>query len=140
MARWKRPAPPRKVPSATQGEAGAAGGHRSVQRSADRRERPYPNGARPSTLALDGEAAFTTDQLENPARLVVDLADTRILHSLKDRQTCSSPMTSSRQIRVARRAASLEVVFDLTGAIRPSVYPGQPTAGRRRSANVKPQR
>jgi N-acetylmuramoyl-L-alanine amidase len=122
-ARLERPAPPKEASSAAAKSkpvgTAATGGSGTLT---DIRREPLPNGVR-ITLALDGESAFTTGQLENPARLVVDLADTRILHSLKDSHLQFTD-DIVKQIRVGRQADSrTRVVFDLTSAVRPSVYP-----------------
>jgi len=75
------------------------------------------------TLLLDSETPFTTEQLANPARLSIDLQNTRALYALKDaRLTFSDEVV--RQIRVGRQAdARTRVVIDLNGAARSSVYP-----------------
>ncbi|HEX5110559.1 MAG TPA: N-acetylmuramoyl-L-alanine amidase [Vicinamibacterales bacterium] len=75
------------------------------------------------TLLLDAETPFNTEQLSNPARLSIDLQNTRALYALKDaRLTFSDDVV--RQIRVGRQAdARTRVVIDLDGPARSSIYP-----------------
>jgi N-acetylmuramoyl-L-alanine amidase len=75
------------------------------------------------TLVLDGETPFTSAQLGNPPRVVVDLNTTRAVYALKD-ALLSFNDDVVRHVRVGRQAdATTRVVVDLARSARSSVYP-----------------
>ena len=75
------------------------------------------------TLALDREPLYREERLDQPARVLVDLQNTRPVESLKDRVLAFSDDVV-RQIRVGRsEGTSTRVVIDLEGIGRHSVYP-----------------
>jgi N-acetylmuramoyl-L-alanine amidase len=74
------------------------------------------------TLELEREAMFYEERLENPARLFVDLRNTRTVEALKD-ATIAFNDDVVRQARIGRQADDrIRVVFDLQAAGRYSVY------------------
>ena len=74
------------------------------------------------TLELEQEAAFYEERLENPARVFVDLRNTRTVDALKD-ATITFDDDVVRQARIGRQPDNrTRVVFDLQGAGRYSVY------------------
>ena len=74
------------------------------------------------TLELEREAMFYEERLENPARVFVDLRNTRAVEALKD-ATIAFDDGVVRQARIGRQADNrLRVVFDLQSAGRYSVY------------------
>ena len=74
------------------------------------------------TLELEREAAFYEERLENPARVFVDLRNTRTVDALKD-ATITFDDDVVRQARIGRQPDNrTRVVFDLQGAGRYSVY------------------
>jgi N-acetylmuramoyl-L-alanine amidase len=74
------------------------------------------------TLELEHEATFIEERLEAPARVFLDLRDTRAVEALQD-ATITFPDDVVRQARVGRRPGNrTRVVFDLQGAARHSVY------------------
>jgi N-acetylmuramoyl-L-alanine amidase len=74
------------------------------------------------TLELEREAIFNEERLENPARVFVDLRDTRTVEALKD-ATIALDGDVVRQARIGRQPDNrIRVVFDLQGAGRHSVY------------------
>ena len=74
------------------------------------------------TLELEREAMFYEERLENPARVFVDLRNTRAVEALKD-ATIAFDDDVVRQARIGRQADNrLRVVFDLQSAGRYSVY------------------
>jgi N-acetylmuramoyl-L-alanine amidase len=75
------------------------------------------------TLELEREATFIEERLEAPARVSLDLRDTRAVEALQD-ATITFPDDVVRQARVGRQPGNrTRVVFDLQGAARHSVYP-----------------
>jgi len=79
-------------------------------------------GALRVTLEIDRETAFRGERLDNPARVFVDLQQTRTAEPLKD---AVIPVTAGgvQRIRVGRHPGGLtRVVLDLTGGGRHSVY------------------
>ena len=108
--------PPPPVPVATPAKATAA----VIALMAIRRE-VLPDALR-VTLELEGEAVFSDERMEAPARVVVDLQNTRVVDALKD-ATLTFPDDVVRQIRVGRQqGAATRVVLYLSGAQRHSVY------------------
>ena len=74
------------------------------------------------TLELEREAMFDEERLENPARVFVDLQNTRAVEALKD-ATIAFEDDVVRQARIGRQPDNrTRVVFDLQGAGRYSVY------------------
>jgi N-acetylmuramoyl-L-alanine amidase len=74
------------------------------------------------TLELEREAMFYEERLENPARVFVDLRNTRTVEALKD-ATIAFNDDVVRQARIGRQADDrIRVVFDLQAAGRYSVY------------------
>ncbi len=74
------------------------------------------------TLELEREATFHEERLEGPARVFIDLRNTRVVDALKD-ATVPFPDDVVRQVRIGRQADNrTRVVFDLQGAGRYSVY------------------
>ena len=74
------------------------------------------------TLELEREATFIEERLEAPARVSLDLRDTRAVDALQD-ATITFPDDVVRQARVGRQPGNrTRVVFDLQGAARHSVY------------------
>jgi N-acetylmuramoyl-L-alanine amidase len=74
------------------------------------------------TLELEREAAFYEERLENPARVFVDLRNTRTVDALND-ATIRFDDDVVRQARIGRQPDNrTRVVFDLQGAGRYSVY------------------
>jgi N-acetylmuramoyl-L-alanine amidase len=75
------------------------------------------------TLLLEHEQPYVTHRLEDPARLVIDLDNTRVLYALKD-SDLSYADDVVRRVRVgSHEGERTRVVFDLDGAGRASVYP-----------------
>jgi N-acetylmuramoyl-L-alanine amidase len=75
------------------------------------------------TLALDRETPFFSEEIANPARVYVDLQNTRVLYAMKDADLTFVDGIV-RQIRVGRQADDrTRVVVDLASAARASVYP-----------------
>ena len=75
------------------------------------------------TLEVDQETVFSSERLDGPARVFVDLQRTRAPEALRD---AVIPLTSGvvQRIRVGRHPGGLtRVVLDLTSALRYSVYP-----------------
>jgi N-acetylmuramoyl-L-alanine amidase len=74
------------------------------------------------TLELEREAMFYEERLENPARVFVDLRNTRTVDALKD-ATIAFEDDVVRQARIGRQPDNrTRIVFDLQGAGRYSVY------------------
>ena len=74
------------------------------------------------TLELEREAMFYDERLENPARVFVDLRNTRTVEALKD-ATIAFDGEVVRRARIGRQADNrIRVVFDLQAAGRYSVY------------------
>jgi len=74
------------------------------------------------TLELEREAMFYEERLENPARVFVDLKNTRTVDALKD-ATIAFEDDVVRQARIGRQPDNrTRIVFDLQGAGRYSVY------------------
>jgi N-acetylmuramoyl-L-alanine amidase len=74
------------------------------------------------TLELEREAMFYEERLDNPARVFVDLRNTRTVEALKD-ATIAFDGDVVRQARIGRQADNrIRVVFDLQAAGRYSVY------------------
>jgi len=74
------------------------------------------------TLELEREAMFYEERLENPARVFVDLKNTRTVDALKD-ATIAFEDDVVRQARIGRQTDNrTRIVFDLQGAGRYSVY------------------
>lgn len=74
------------------------------------------------TLELEREAMFYEERLENPARVFVDLRNTRTVDALKD-ATIAFEDDIVRQARIGRQPDNrTRIVFDLQGAGRYSVY------------------
>jgi N-acetylmuramoyl-L-alanine amidase len=74
------------------------------------------------TLELEREAMFYEERLENPARVFVDLKNTRTVDALKD-ATIAFEDDVVRQARIGRQPDNrTRIVFDLRGAGRYSVY------------------
>ena len=120
------PSAPPPVPSATVNVAASRGQTSRTEGTpstltAIKRE-VLPDAVR-VTLALQQEATFTTEQLENPSRLSIDLLNTRVIYALKDaRLTFASDIV--RQVRVGSHEGDrTRVVIDLERAGRFSVYP-----------------
>jgi N-acetylmuramoyl-L-alanine amidase len=75
------------------------------------------------TLSLEHETSFQTERLENPARLAVDLKNTRAVYDLKDARLAFEDDVV-RQVRVGRQdGVRIRVVLDLVAPGRYSVYP-----------------
>jgi N-acetylmuramoyl-L-alanine amidase len=86
------------------------------------RREPMPDVLR-MTLLLEHERPYVTHRLEDPARLVIDLDNTRVLYALKD-SDLSYADDVVRRVRVgSHEGERTRVVFDLDGAGRASVYP-----------------
>lgn len=82
-------------------------------------------------LDLSGSADFSTLSLANPDRFVVDLASSQLSASLKSLPLEGTPI---RQLRSGvRKGTDLRLVFDLTSAVRTSVFllPPNETTGYR---------
>ena len=75
------------------------------------------------TLVLERETPFSSQRLDNPSRVAVDLQDTRVLYALKDAQlTYATDVV--RKVQVAHPSgARTRIVIDLERAARYSVYP-----------------
>jgi N-acetylmuramoyl-L-alanine amidase len=74
------------------------------------------------TLELEREAMFHEERLDGPPRVFIDLRNTQPVEALKD-ATVPFPDDVVRQARVGRQAdGRTQVVFDLDGAGRYSVY------------------
>jgi N-acetylmuramoyl-L-alanine amidase len=74
------------------------------------------------TLELEREATFHDERLDGPARVFIDLRNTRAVDALKD-ATVPFPDDVVKQVRIGRQADNrTRVVFDLQGAGRHSVY------------------
>jgi N-acetylmuramoyl-L-alanine amidase len=74
------------------------------------------------TLELEREAMFHEERLDNPARVFVDLRNTRTVEALKD-ATIAFEDDIVRQARIGRQPDNrTRVVFDLQGVGRYSVY------------------
>jgi N-acetylmuramoyl-L-alanine amidase len=85
------------------------------------RREVFPDAVR-MTLELEREAVFYEERLENPARVFVDLRNTRAVDALKD-ATIAFDDDVVRQARIGRQADNrTRVVFDLQGVGRYSVY------------------
>jgi N-acetylmuramoyl-L-alanine amidase len=114
------PAPSRPAPVAEPDPAPATPGATALLTAI--RHEPVA-GAMRVTLEIDRETAFKGERLDNPARVFVDLQQTRTLEPLRD---AVIPVTSGgvQRIRVGRHPGGLiRVVLDLTGTARHSVYP-----------------
>src|SRR5687767_2502565 len=73
-------------------------------------------------LELEGEVAFHDERLEKPARVFIDLKNTRVSSDLKD-TTHRFPDGWVRQIRIGYpQTRTTRVVLDLRGAPKYSVY------------------
>lgn len=100
------------------GAVEAAGGLATLK--AVRRE-VLPDALR-VTLELEREAMFHEERLNGPARVFIDLRNTRAVDALKD-AIITFEDDVVRQVRVGRQPDSrTRVVFDLKGAGRHSVY------------------
>jgi N-acetylmuramoyl-L-alanine amidase len=85
------------------------------------RREVFPDAVR-VTLELEREAMFYEERLENPARVFVDLRNTRTVEALKD-ATIAFDGDVVRQARIGRQPDNrIRVVFDLQAAGRYSVY------------------
>jgi N-acetylmuramoyl-L-alanine amidase len=73
------------------------------------------------TLDLEREAAFRDERLDGPARVFVDLQNTRSVQALQD-ATIAFSDDVVRRIRVGRRSTATRVVLDLEEGARHSVY------------------
>lgn len=74
------------------------------------------------TLELGREVSFRSERLEGPARVFIDLDNTRAVEGIKD-ATIPFPDDVVRQVRVGRQPdTTTRVVMDLTGAGRHSLY------------------
>jgi N-acetylmuramoyl-L-alanine amidase len=74
------------------------------------------------SLELEREVSFTSARLDDPARVFIDLADTRAVDTLRDR-AMQYPDDVVQQVRVGAQTGSrTRVVLDLRGAIRHSIY------------------
>jgi N-acetylmuramoyl-L-alanine amidase len=74
------------------------------------------------TLELEREVQFYDERIEGPARVFVDLHNTRVVEPLKDAML-AFPDDVVRQIRVGRQQdARTRVVLDIQNAARHSVY------------------
>lgn len=73
------------------------------------------------TMELDREVLFTTDSLENPARLFLDLTDTAPSTALRDASLTYEDHLV-RGIRVGRHPNRTRVVLDVEGVARHSVF------------------
>lgn len=70
---------------------------------------------------LSGDVEHSLLQLDNPRRLVVDIADTRMAAALDSLELEGSPIS---RIRTGiRKGKDLRVVFDLSAAVRPKSFP-----------------
>lgn len=110
------PAPPQAAPARTARPARPA--HAAL--TAIRRE-VLPQALR-ITLEVERETTFHAERLDAPARVFVDLKNTRAVEALKD---AVLPYADGvvRQVRVGRQIdARTRVVFDLHGSPRHSVY------------------
>src|SRR5262245_8306687 len=123
LAALESPSPATHPPTAAPRSAPKAGTAAPTPATLTDIQREIRDDAVRVTLLLDSETPFATEQLTNPARLSIDLQNTRALYALKDaRLTFSDEVV--RQIRVGRQAdARTRVVIDLDGAARFSVYP-----------------
>jgi len=70
---------------------------------------------------LSGDVEHSLLQLENPRRLVVDIADTRMAASIEGLKLDGTPI--SRVRTGIRKGNDLRVVFDLAEAVRPKSFP-----------------
>jgi N-acetylmuramoyl-L-alanine amidase len=74
------------------------------------------------TLQLGREVPFRSERLEGPARVFIDLDNTRAVEGIKD-ATIPFPDDVVRQVRVGRQPdTTTRVVMDLAGAGRHSLY------------------
>jgi N-acetylmuramoyl-L-alanine amidase len=74
------------------------------------------------TLELAQEVPFRSDRIPGPARVFIDLENTRAVEAIKD-ATIPFEDDVVRQVRIGRQAdARTRVVFDLSGAGRHTVY------------------
>ena len=79
-------------------------------------------GAMRVTLELEGETAFHDEEADGPARLFIDLQNTRPVDALKE-VTQAFPTDLVRQIRVGRQLGTrTRVVLQLTSAAPYTVY------------------
>jgi N-acetylmuramoyl-L-alanine amidase len=102
------------------GAVAASGSDDAAMLKSIRRE-VMPDAVR-VTLELEREATFYEERLENPARVFVDLRNTRTVDALKD-ATITFDDDVVRQARIGRQPDNrTRVVFDLQGAGRYSVY------------------
>ena len=84
------------------------------------RREVLPNALR-ITLDLEREATFREERLDSPARVFVDLQNTRAVDKLRD-TTLNFSDDVVRQIRVGRQLGATRVVLDLEEGARHSVY------------------
>jgi N-acetylmuramoyl-L-alanine amidase len=98
-----------------------AAGNVAATLTAIRRE-VLPDAVR-LTLVLERETPFSSQRLDNPSRVTVDLQDTRVVYALKDAQlTYATDVV--RKVQVAHPSgARTRIVIDLERAGRYSVYP-----------------
>ena len=98
-----------------------AAGNAAATLTAIRRE-VLPDAVR-LTLVLERETPFSSQRLDNPSRVTVDLQDTRVVYALKDAQlTYATDVV--RKVQVAHPSgARTRIVIDLERAGRYSVYP-----------------
>jgi N-acetylmuramoyl-L-alanine amidase len=73
------------------------------------------------TLQLEREAVFREERLDRPARVFIDLQNTKTVSQLTD-ATLSFSDDVVRKIRTGRQQNATRVVLDLDGAARHSVY------------------
>jgi N-acetylmuramoyl-L-alanine amidase len=107
-----QPAPP-ATPAASQPRAAA------TLRAIRREVLPY---ALRVTLELEREVQFYDERIEGPARVFVDLHNTRVVEPLKN-AALTFPDDVVRQIRVGRQQdGRTRVVLDIHNAARHSVY------------------
>jgi N-acetylmuramoyl-L-alanine amidase len=84
------------------------------------RREVLPNALR-ITLDLEREATFREERLDSPARVFVDLQNTRAVETLRD-TTLNFSDDVVRQIRVGRQLGATRVVLDLEEGATHSIY------------------
>lgn len=85
---------------------------------------PSPDSTR-IVLDLSESSKYTYFSLENPNRLVVDLADSKLTTSLKNLKHDSKLL---KTIRSSKKGNKTRLVFDLTKKIEPMLFALAPTA------------
>ncbi|MDG0992469.1 MAG: N-acetylmuramoyl-L-alanine amidase [Luminiphilus sp.] len=73
---------------------------------------------------LSESISYTTLELDNPRRLVIDMADARLINALTNLPLNNTPIARVRS--GVRKGNDLRIVFDLEAKVRPKSFPLEP--------------